>query len=154
MLIISRLSQHVSRVTICGNTQSCFPDDGHSDVWNMLRLTIDNKHQIVLQTPQWTHYLLTGSDSLPAATAQYQHVAITLRSRQLLKMGTWLPETCRATCKGENKGLHKVTSSWFLSTLTIRLFAAWWFLSLPCFLDHKSLKFSKFSLRSFPQTRL
>jgi len=34
------------------------------------------------------------SDSLPAATAQYQHVAITLRSRQLLKMGTWLPEIC------------------------------------------------------------
>ena len=30
----------------------------------------------------------------PEATAQYQHVAITLRSRQLLKMGTWLPETC------------------------------------------------------------
>jgi len=49
---------------------------------------------VVLRTPEWTHYLLTGSDSLPAATAQYQHVAITLRSRQLLKMGTWLPETC------------------------------------------------------------
>ena len=38
--------------------------------------------------------LLTGIDSLPAATAQYQHVAIILRSCQLLKMGTWLPETC------------------------------------------------------------
>ena len=24
----------------------------------------------------------------------YQHKAITLRSRQLLMMGTWLPETC------------------------------------------------------------
>jgi len=46
------------------------------------------------RTPQWTHYLLTGSDSLPAAMAQYQHEAITLRSRQLLKTGTWLPETC------------------------------------------------------------
>jgi len=34
----------------------------------------------VLRTPQWTHYLLTGSDSFPAATAQYQHVVITLRS--------------------------------------------------------------------------
>jgi len=45
-------------------------------------------------SPQWTHYLLTGSDSLPTATAQYQHVAITLISRQLLKMGTWLSETC------------------------------------------------------------
>ena len=60
----------------------------------------------VARTPQWTHYLLTESDSLPAATAQYQHVAIKLRSRQLLKMGTWLPETCWATCK--------VASSWFL----------------------------------------
>jgi len=49
---------------------------------------------VVLQTPQWTHYLLTGSDSLPAATEQYQHVAITPLSRHLLKMGTWLPKTC------------------------------------------------------------
>jgi len=67
-----------------------------------------------LRTPQWTHYLLTSSDSLPAATARYQHVAITPRSRQLLKMGTWLPETCWATCKGEIKDNTKVTSSWFL----------------------------------------
>ena len=69
--------------------------------------------EFVLWT-QRTHYLLTGSDSLPAATAQYQHVAITLRSRQLLKLGTWLPETCWATCKGEIKDNTKVTSSWFL----------------------------------------
>ena len=34
------------------------------------------------------------SDNHVPATAQYQHVAITLRSRQLLKMGTWLSETC------------------------------------------------------------
>ena len=45
--------------------------------------------EFVLRTPQWTHYLLlTGSDSLPAATAQFKHVAITQRSRQLLKLGT------------------------------------------------------------------
>jgi len=50
--------------------------------------------EFVLRTPQWTHYLLTGSDSLPAATAQYKNVAITLGCRQLLKMGKWLPETC------------------------------------------------------------
>ena len=40
---------------------------------------------------------LAGSVSIEefvAATAQHQHVAITLRSHQLLKMGTWLPETC------------------------------------------------------------
>jgi len=39
---------------------------------------------------------LAGSLSIEefVATAQHQHVAITLRSHQLLKMGTWLPETC------------------------------------------------------------
>jgi len=68
----------------------------------------------------YEHYLLTGSDSLPAATAQYQHVAITLRSHQLLKMGTWLPETCWATCKGEIKNNTKVTSSWFLIHTELR----------------------------------
>ena len=75
---------------------------------------------VVLRTPQWTHYLLTGSDSLPAATAQYQHVAITLRCRQFLKMGTWLPETCWATCKGEIKDNTKVTFSWFLIHTELR----------------------------------
>jgi len=74
--------------------------------WNDFIMTGD----IVLRTPQWTHYLLTGSDSLPATTTQYQHVAITPRSRQLLKMGTWLPETCWTTCKGEIKDNTKVTS--------------------------------------------
>ena len=39
--------------------------------------------------------------------AHYQHEAITLRSRHLLKMGTWLPETCWATCKGEIKDSTK-----------------------------------------------
>ena len=48
---------------------------------------------VVLRTSQRTNYLLTSSDSLPAAMAQYQHLAMTLRSRQSLKMGTWLPET-------------------------------------------------------------
>jgi len=57
---------------------------------------------------------------LPAATAQYQHVTITLRSRQLLKMGTRLPETCWTTCKGEIKDNTKVTSSWFLIHTKLR----------------------------------
>jgi hypothetical protein len=68
---------------------------------------------VAARTPQWTHYLLTGLDGLPAATTQYQQVAITLRSRELLKMGTWLPETCWTTCKREIKDNTKVTSSWF-----------------------------------------
>jgi hypothetical protein len=62
----------------------------------------------------WLLRSVIGSDSLPAATAQYQHLAITLRSRQLLKMGTWLPETFWATCKREIKDNTEVTSSWFL----------------------------------------
>ena len=47
-------------------------------------------------------------------------MAITLRSRQLLKMGTWLPETCSANCKGEIKDNTKVTSSWFLIHTELR----------------------------------
>jgi len=37
-----------------------------------------------------------------------QHVS------DILKMGTWLPETCSATCKREMKDNTKVTSGWFL----------------------------------------
>ena len=66
---------------------------------------------------QWTHYLLTGSYSLPATTAQYQHVTITLRSRHLLKMGTWLPEACWTTCKGEIKDNTKWHLVGFFSIL-------------------------------------
>ena len=47
----------------------------------------------VIVTLPWTQHLPTGLDNLPAATAQYQHKAITSRSRQLLMMGTLLPKT-------------------------------------------------------------
>ena len=65
-------------------------------------------------------FVVLGSDSLPAATAQHQYVALTLRSRQLLKMGTWLSETCWATCKREIKDNTKVTSSCFLIHTELR----------------------------------
>ena len=64
-------------------------------------------------------------DALPAnrtwptscSHGTYQHKAITSRSRQLLMMGTRLPETCWATIRREIR-IQKVTSSWFfLSTL-------------------------------------
>ena len=64
-------------------------------------------------------------DALPAnrswqpscSHGTYQHETIATRSRQLLMMGTWLPETCWATSRREIKNT-KVTSSWFfLSTL-------------------------------------
>ena len=56
---------------------------------------------------------------LPHSHGTYQHEAITSRSRQLLMMGTWLPESCWATIRREIKNT-KVTSSWFfLSTLML-----------------------------------
>ena len=39
----------------------------------------------------------------PCSHGTYQHEAITSRSRQLLMMGTWLPETCWATNRREIK---------------------------------------------------
>ena len=39
----------------------------------------------------------------PCSHGTYQHEAITPRSRQLLTMGTWLPETCWATIRREIK---------------------------------------------------
>jgi len=73
-------------------------------------------------------------DALPAnrswqpscSYGTYQHEAITSRSRQLLMMGTWLPETCWATSRREIKNT-KVTSSWFFLSV---LFAS--LRSLPC----------------------
>ena len=54
-------------------------------------------------------------DALPAnrtwqpsrSHGTYQHKAITSRSRQLLMMGTWLPETCWATIRREIKNTKK-----------------------------------------------
>ena len=40
----------------------------------------------------------------------YQHKAITSRGRQLLMMGTWLPETCWSTIRRE----IKITQMWHL----------------------------------------
>jgi len=54
----------------------------------------------VKRTHPWTHYLPTGLDHLPA-TVTYQHKATTSRSRQLLMIGTWLPETCWTTIRRE-----------------------------------------------------
>ena len=66
----------------------------HNSVW------IRNQQDISqLRTPQWTHYLLTGSDSLPAATEKCQQVAIKLRSRQLLKMANGCPKQAEQLVK-------------------------------------------------------
>jgi hypothetical protein len=50
----------------------------------------------------------------------YQHEAITSRSRQLLMMGTWLPETRWATIRREIKNTQ-VTSSWFFLSTKIKV---------------------------------
>jgi len=47
----------------------------------------------------------------------YQHKTITSRSRQLLMMGTWLPETCWATIRREIKNTKNDIGWFFLSTL-------------------------------------
>ena len=57
-------------------------------------------------------------DALPAnrtwqpscSHGTYQHEAITSRSRQLLMMGTWLPETCWATIRREIKNTKSDSS--------------------------------------------
>ena len=48
--------------TICGNTRSWSPDDGHNDARNMLRYTFDNKH-------------LTGCILLVSLSSPYAHDA-------------------------------------------------------------------------------
>ena len=71
---------------------------------------------------------LAGSASMDALPANrswqpscshgtYQHEVITSRSRQLLMMGTWLPETCWATIRREIKNTKVTSSCFFLSTL-------------------------------------
>ena len=47
-------------------------------------------------------------------------MAITLRSHQLMKMGTWLPETCWATCTGVIKDNTKWHIVGFLSHTELR----------------------------------
>jgi len=74
--------------------------------------THNNPHNHTQPTHSETHLCNTTY-----CYSTYQHETITLRSRQLLMMDTWLPETCWATIRREIKNT-KVTSSWFfLSTL-------------------------------------
>ena len=102
------------RATMCPSSgdDDCIVLSPHVGIVLWLQESCQNwlAGSVSIRIPQWTHYLLTGSDSLPAATAQHQHVAITLCSHQLLKMVIRLPETCRATCKGE----IKITQKWHL----------------------------------------
>ena len=68
-------------------------------------------------TNAWCYSVATNPsmDALPGnrtwqpsrSHGTYQHEAITSRSRQLLMMGTWLPETCWATIRREIKNIKK-----------------------------------------------
>ena len=54
----------------------------------------------------------------PCSHGTYQHEAITSRSRQLLMIGTWSPETCWATIRREIKNTKSdIQLVFFLSTL-------------------------------------
>jgi len=57
----------------------------------------------------------------PCSHGTYQHKAITSRSRHLLIMGTWLPETCWATIRREIKNTkrHPVGFSYPHSTFLV-----------------------------------
>jgi hypothetical protein len=53
----------------------------------------------------------------PCSHGTYEHEAMTLHSRQLLMMGTWLPKTCWTAIKREIKNTKSDISWFFLSTL-------------------------------------
>ena len=75
------------------------------------RNMLSNNRQVVRQ---WTYYLPTGLDNLPAATAH------TNSSRQLMMMGTWLPETCWATIRREIKNTKSYIQLVFLIHTELR----------------------------------
>ena len=60
----------------------------------------------------------------------YQHEAITSRSRHLLMMGTWLPETCWATIRREIKNTKSDIQLVFLIHTELR-----------CTVNHTKIKF-------------
>ena len=101
-------------VTMSGVIQTCLSVSGLCVVtWGVVGGGLTHTtHSPITERHVWITPLIV--------TAQYQHVAITLRSLQLLKMGTWLPETCWVTCKREIKVNTKVTSSWFLIHTELR----------------------------------
>jgi len=74
----------------------------------------------VLRTPQWTHYLLTGSDSLPAATAQYKHVAKHYAVVSFWRWAHGCPKHVEQLVKEKIKVNTKLTSSWFLIHTELR----------------------------------
>jgi hypothetical protein len=71
-----------------------------------------------------------STDALPAnrtwppscSHGTYQHKAITSPSRQLLMMGTWLPETCWTTIRREIKNTKSDICWFLLSTLKLCFF--------------------------------
>ena len=120
---------------------------------------------VVKRTHPWTHYLPTGFDNLPAATAHtntrlryatkpsmdalpanrtwqppcshgtYQHETITSRSRQLLMMGTWLPETCWATIRREIKNtriVHYLKGISILYRFSLGRWNSEWWVEISC----------------------
>jgi len=70
--------------------------------------------EFVIWTPQWTHYLLTGSNSLSATTAQHQHAG---KHYSVVSFWRWAHSCLKHVdqlVKEKIKDCTKVTFSWFL----------------------------------------
>ena len=78
---------------------------------------VSGNHVSIIRSWRLRDIIASSMDALPAnrswqpfcSHGTYQHEALTSRSRQLLMIGTWLPETCWATNRRER--IQKVTSS-------------------------------------------
>ena len=96
----------VCAVTIRGVTQICLTVNGRCVVMRVVvgdgetttTTTHNNSHNHTQPTHSETYLCNTTY-----CYSTYQHETITSRSRQLLMMGTWLPETCWATSRREIK---------------------------------------------------
>jgi hypothetical protein len=82
---------------------------------NMFRATMCSSSGADDCVHGWVRFTNPSMDALPTnrtwppfcSHGTYQHKTITSRSRQLLMMGTWLPETCWATIRREIKEYKK-----------------------------------------------
>ena len=87
----------------------------HETYWATIRREIKNTKV----TSCWFFLSTLNYDARPTTHQIFknQHKAITSRSRQLLMMAIWLPETCWATSRREIKYTKVTSSRFFLSTL-------------------------------------
>ena len=111
--------RHRAPNMVIGDTGHEWECSGKYRLWTNALYSVDKKptrcHFCVIlyfYIQQWDHHPHNHTQPTHRETylnntthcySTYQHVAITLCSRQLLKLGTWLPETCWATIRREIK---------------------------------------------------